>query len=133
MRKEVLDWLNAAEDDLNTARLLFENNVFYASAFYSQQAAEKALKSAEINVLKTSSQSHNLIELARKVGADEKTVSAARKLSPHYIISRYPRAASALPADLYSKVDAQELLTNAKEVFEWCEKSSVNFKDSSKE
>ncbi len=132
MRKEIFDWLNSAEDDLKTAEILLREKVFYASAFYSQQAAEKALKAIEIHILKTSSQSHNLIELAKKTGAPEKVVEAARKLSPHYIISRYPRAASALPADLYSSREAEELLNYAKVVFEWCEKNSANSGNSSK-
>ena len=94
-------------------------------------SAEKALKAIEIHKLKTSSQSHNLVELARQVEANEKVLAAARKLAPQYIISRYPRAASALPADLYSMEEASGLLEHAKAVFEWCEKNSANLKGSS--
>ncbi|MCR4335878.1 MAG: HEPN domain-containing protein [archaeon] len=124
MRKEVLDWLNAAEDDLNTAGILLEQGVFYASAFYSQQASEKALKGVYIYKFKKIALRHNIIGLASELNAPEKIVSACKKLNPHYVQSRYPDAANALPAESYDEEIAEELLAEAREVFKWSEKKT---------
>ncbi|MBI5884776.1 HEPN domain-containing protein [archaeon] len=121
VRKEVLDWLNSAEDDLNTAETLYREKIYYASAFYCQQAAEKALKAAFINEFKKSIQSHNLVEISRELKAPEEIISACRKLNPHYVQTRYPEAANAIPADVYDDEIVEELLEEAKKVFEWSE------------
>jgi HEPN domain-containing protein len=44
MKKEVKNWLDQAEHDIEVAEYNFEGNMLDAAAFYSQQAAEKALK-----------------------------------------------------------------------------------------
>ena len=124
MRKEVLDWLNAAEDDPETAKILFSQEVYYACAFYCQQASEKALKAIFILKNNKGSQLHNIIALAEDVSAPEKIVSACRKINPHYVQTRYPDAANAIPKDAYSDEMAEELLEKAKEVFEWAEKQT---------
>lgn len=121
MRKEVLDWLNSAGDDLKTARTLLENMVFYASAFYSQQAAEKALKAVHIHKLKKISTLHNIVEISREVGAPQEIVDSCRRLNPHYVQSRYPDAANAIPADVYDKKIADDLIEKSGKVLAWCE------------
>lgn len=85
MRKEVFDWLNAAEDDLNTAETLFSQKIFYACAFYCQQSAEKALKSVYILKMKKLVPLHNIIGLARELNSGDEILSACKKLNPHYI------------------------------------------------
>ena len=45
MKKEVKNWLEQAEHEIEVAEYNFEGNILDAAAFYSQQAAEKALKS----------------------------------------------------------------------------------------
>jgi HEPN domain-containing protein len=45
MKKEVKNWLEQAEHDIEVAEYNLEGNMLDAAAFYSQQAAEKALKS----------------------------------------------------------------------------------------
>jgi HEPN domain-containing protein len=122
MRKEIFDWLNAAEDDLETARILFSQGIYYACAFYCQQSAEKVLKAIHILIKKKGSSSHNLIFIAREIGAPEEIVSACRKLNSHYIQSRCPDAANAIPKDSYDEETAEELLEKSRDVFEWCEK-----------
>jgi hypothetical protein len=44
MREEAANNWAQAQEDLETARILLEAERFYASVFFSQQAAEKALK-----------------------------------------------------------------------------------------
>ena len=48
----------------------------------------------------------------------------AKKLNPHYVQLRYPDAANAIPKDAYDDEIAEELLEEAKKVFEWSEKST---------
>ncbi|MFH1391932.1 MAG: HEPN domain-containing protein [Candidatus Diapherotrites archaeon] len=124
MRKEIFDWLNAAEDDLHTSEVLLKQGIFYASAFYSQQAAEKALKGIFILKFKKAAIQHNIIGLARDIEAPTEIVSACKKLNPHYIQSRYPDAANALPAESYDEDISEELLEEAKKVFDWSEKKT---------
>jgi len=119
MRKEVLDWLNSAEDDLNTAKTLWREKVYYASSFYSQQGAEKALKAAYILKFKKTYPQHNISTLASELGAPEEIISASKRLNPHYVQTRYPDAANAIPSDNYDKKIAEELLKESEKVFEW--------------
>lgn len=123
-RKEVFDWFNSGEDDLETARILFEQEIYYACVFYCQQAAEKALKALYIFVKKKSTSSHNLISISQELNAPEKILAACKKLNPHYIQTRYPDAANAIPKDAYDDEMAEELLQKAREVFEWSEKQT---------
>src|SRR3989344_2520845 len=124
MRKEVFDWLNSAEDDLETAEVLFKQKVYYASAFYSQQAAEKSLKAAYISKFRKIAVKHNIIGFSRELSAPDEIQFACKKLNPHYVQSRYPDAANAIPKDAYDDEIAEELLEEAKKVFEWSEKST---------
>lgn len=43
-RKEAMRWLDQAKEDLDSARILLENQKYYMVCFLSQQIAEKALK-----------------------------------------------------------------------------------------
>jgi len=70
MRENVELWLKQSLEDLDTAKVLLNNNKYYASTFYSHQAAEKALKALLLNV--------------------EEIRKEALKLNPNYTISRYP-------------------------------------------
>ncbi len=122
MRKEVMDWLNSAEDDLETAETLFRQEIFYACAFYCQQGSEKALKALFIHKFKKGTQLHNLIGLARELGVPQEILSSTKRLNPHYVQTRYPDVANAIPKEAYDEEIAQELLEEAKKVFEWAEK-----------
>ena len=51
-------------------------------------------------------------------------IGQAKKLNPHYIQTRYPDAANAIPKDAYDEEIAEELIEKAKEVFEWSEKQT---------
>ena len=122
MRKEVMDWLNSAEDDLETAEVLLKQSVFYACAFYCQQSAEKALKALFIHRFRKGTALHNLIGLANELDVPAEILSSSKRLNPHYIQTRYPDVANAIPKDAYDDEIAGELLEEAKKVFEWTEK-----------
>lgn len=48
MREEYKNWINQAEADFRKAKILLDNNEFDGVAFFSQQTAEKSLKSVVI-------------------------------------------------------------------------------------
>ncbi|RLI72596.1 DNA-binding protein, partial [Archaeoglobales archaeon] len=45
MRREAKLWLMSAEDDIFDAELFFKETRYFRTAFFSQQAVEKAFKS----------------------------------------------------------------------------------------
>jgi len=122
MREEVRRlWLQALED-LKTAEVLLKAGRYYASVFFAQQAAEKALKAlytylrGELPPL-----THNLLELLRRLGVDsEDLIDAAADLTPEYIVTRYPNAASGIPAELYNERSAREHLEKARLIVNFC-------------
>jgi len=99
-----------------------EQGVYYASAFYAQQAAEKSLKAVYITQFKKMSVKHNIVSLSEEFGAPPEIRKACRKLNPHYVQARYPDAANAIPAEACDDEMAQELLEESRKVFGWSEK-----------
>ena len=118
------EWIEQALEDLDTAKVLLENAKYYASAFYSQQAVEKSLKSLIIHLGKDPGKTPSLTELIEMIEKEGVTVPTNIKedlmvLSPHFIISRYPDAANGVPFKQYSKSISEDLYNKAKEVVEW--------------
>ena len=60
--------------------------------------------------------------MAEKLSAPEEVYEAAAELSPDYIITRYPDAANAVPAKIYTKKSAEVHLKYGEEVIEWVRK-----------
>ncbi|QOJ79256.1 HEPN domain-containing protein [Infirmifilum lucidum] len=123
MREEAVRWFEQCLADLSTAEDLLRTAHYYAAAFYSQQAAEKALKALLIASGKAV-RTHDLVEMLDiierelRVSVDEIRADAS-KLTIHYVVSRYPDAANAVPARIYSREDAEDLLRRASRVVEW--------------
>lgn len=88
----VEDWIRQAEEDLDTARVLIEVKKYYASAYYSQQSAEKALKYLLLLHGKDPGKTHALVELSemieeeRIVEVDDQIKEDLMVLSPHFLI-----------------------------------------------
>ncbi|RDD52830.1 MAG: HEPN domain-containing protein [Candidatus Korarchaeota archaeon NZ13-K] len=114
-------WLQALED-LKTAEILLKVGRYYASVFFAQQAAEKALKALYIHLKRElPPHTHNLLELLRSLGVDrEDLVDAAADLTPEYIVTRYPNAAGGVPAELYNERSAREHLEKARLIVDYC-------------
>lgn len=121
MRPETLEWLRAAEDDIEDAKTLLRAGRYAGAAFHAHQAAEKALKAAIIELKRElPPKIHNLIALARRLGVDdEEILEALRRLNPHYRVSRYPDAANGVPMDVYSERIAGELIELSERVLSW--------------
>jgi HEPN domain-containing protein len=124
MRKESENLLKQAESDLKNAVLLFDNKAYDVVAFMSHQLAEKAVKAYIIEKKNdVPPKTHNLKELGDVADLPVKLSFYLRDLTPHYIVSRYPDATGGVPAEIYTKETAEQLLKKAREVFEWVKKA----------
>ncbi len=93
-REEGLRWLDQAEADLKTARDCVDDGNYYASAFFAQQAAEKALEGFLYTRGYRALITHSVLELleeAEKVQTGFRAfLDLGKELDRHYIGSRYP-------------------------------------------
>ena len=48
MKEEVKRWWNKAKDDLEKAKILFENKKYDGTVFFCQQSVEKGLKALSL-------------------------------------------------------------------------------------
>ena len=116
--REGLRWLEQAEADLKTAQDCLRDGNYYASAFFSQQLAEKGLKgilySQGFRALITHSVV-DLIEESSKFGGKFKEfIDLAKELDRHYIASRYPNFyPSGAPYRYYTEEMAKTCLSYA--------------------
>ena len=122
MRKESSRLWEQAQEDLDTADKLLNVGKYYASVFFAEQAAEKALKAMYLEEKRRVAFTHDLVELAEELGAPENVSHAAAELSPDYVTTRYPDAANALPAKLYHAASAELHLKLSREVIGWVKK-----------
>jgi HEPN domain-containing protein len=119
MRRESERLWEQAEEDLKTAEALIQADRYYASVFFSEQTAEKALKVVYLERKRRPAFTHDLVELAEELAADEHIRTAAAELSPDYLTTRYPDAANAVPARLYDRGSAELHLDHARKVLSW--------------
>jgi HEPN domain-containing protein len=120
MREEVENWWKQAERDLSSAKNAFKSKDYYLVAFLCQQTVEKALKALYIKKRRESpGQTHSLIFLGKSTDIPGKFYGALRRLSPDFVITRYPDAAHGLPYELYDEEIAKERMGLAKTVIEW--------------
>ena len=127
MRKEVELWIRQSEADMKTAKDCLKDKNYYACAFFAEQCAEKALKAYYIFSKKEiAPKTHNLFELASSLSLTKELISIARKLTPEFIITRYPDAAGGIPAELYDENSAGDSLKNAEAIFKWVKNNLEN-------
>ena len=118
MREESLKWLRQAEEDLKTAEACANAERFDASAFYSQQATEKALKAIQIQRLGRFGKIHDLLTLADSVEAPDEITECCVKLNSYYTITRYPDIGEPIAEET-----VKDLLGKAGKVVEWAKQT----------
>jgi HEPN domain-containing protein len=115
-----LTWLDQAKADMKTARDCLEDGNFYASAFFSQQAAGKALRgylySMGYRALITHSVTELLEEASRHQSAFGALLEFGRELDRHYLGSRYPNFYPSGPAYKYYSREVAERCINYAEL-----------------
>lgn len=119
--EEGLRWVDQARADLKTARDCIEDGNYYASAFFAQQSAEKALKgflySKGFRALLTHSVVDLLEEASKYDEAFKKFLDYGRELDRHYIGSRYPNFyPSGAPYRYYTREVAERCLSYAESI-----------------
>ncbi|MDJ0268966.1 MAG: HEPN domain-containing protein [Aigarchaeota archaeon] len=115
------DWMRMAEAALKQARDSIEDGNYWASCFFSHQAAEFSVKGflASKGVEARGHSIYDLIvkaeELSHKIAEELK--SYARNLDRHYLQSRYVNTYHVgAPVDYYRYEDAEKALREAGEV-----------------
>jgi HEPN domain-containing protein len=121
-RRVAMDFWSQARADLATAVTLLDAGVYYASVFFSQQAAEKALKAATSDKQQRSIKGHNLIQIANGLNAPVDIMNAAAELNPEFLLTRNPDSADGVPAQMYDKASARLHYRCAQDILDWAKK-----------
>ncbi len=125
MKKEVENWLNSAQYDLETAEHMFKAGRYIYTIFMCHLSLEKMLKAKVEEITgKTPPKTHNLRYLVKLSGLEppEEMFNFLSKLSDLSIPTRYPEDFGELMKS-YDKKPAKAYLTLTKEAFEWIRKS----------
>jgi len=109
-------WLEKAENDLNDAKYLIQDDRNNSAVVFLQQAVEKSLKSVMINRDQEIAYTHNLLELANKVNLPEHKTDYFAILNTLYTGARYPGA------DEEEIENITEIVENVEEVLKWTKK-----------
>jgi HEPN domain-containing protein len=119
VRHEAELLLEQGNEDIITADALIEAGRWYASVFFSHQAAEKYLKALHIAAKSDFLLTHDLMKLCKRLGAPMPVCEHARRLNVHYTTTRHPDLATGIPAELYDDTAACQYLAVAKEIAAW--------------
>ena len=119
--EEGLRWLDQAEADMKTANDCLKDGNYYASAFFSQQGAEKALKGFLYSRGYRALVTHSVVELLEESSKLESEfkgfLDQGKELDRHYIGSRYPNFyPSGAPYKYYTEEVAKRCLSYAESI-----------------
>lgn len=123
---EALRWLDTAEDDLDSARILKAEGKFAHSCFHAQQAGEKALKAVWYfsDADPWGHSIRKLIEDLEEIDAGlfqsvKSLTQAGTVLDRFYIATRYPNGLPEItPREAFFKEDAEACLESAGAIFQ---------------
>lgn len=119
LRKQAQAFWAQARADHATAVTLLDAGIYYASVFFSQQVAEKALKAAALNKQQKNPKGHHLIQIANSLDAPIEVMNAAAELNAEFLSSRNPDASEGVPAQIYDQESARIHLRAAEIVMGW--------------
>ncbi len=119
MRKITESWQKNAEDEYQTASLLFDHRRYRASCYHSQQCVEKALKAPLLEKGHRPPRTHDLVELRTRVRHLSYTIAPstddAAFLNSIYR-GRYPSEEGLLPAGEPTESHARRALDGARAI-----------------
>lgn len=116
-------WLESSKDDWKAFETLKSNGNYSLAVFHLQQSAEKTLKALCLKHGRPG-YTHSCLDLVKKtaeigIKVSEDIFAAAKRLDPHYILSRYPNGVGGIPRDYYDLKLVEEM--------ERCSKTIMNF------
>ncbi len=114
MKQETEKWIEQSEKDLKAAESSLHSENYEWASFQAHQATEKSLKALHIKKHKNFLKTHDLVLLSRKIDAPNNIVTLCSKINPSYLDTRYPDVPKS-----YSRIEAEEIVSFAKEVIEW--------------
>ena len=121
MRKATSAWVREAEEELESARVLYEHGRYKSACYHSQQSVEKGLKAIIIEGGRRPERSHDIVELRNTVtelGFDHGlSMEDAVYLNSIYK-GRYPTEEGLLPHGEPSKADTERAVMSAKSLIE---------------
>ena len=114
-RREALDWLAEAKNDLKRAQRALQHQDHAHACFMSQQACEKALKALHIALLRTTPpRTHDLTQLHHQLPDRAKlpapTADTLVEVSQYYVTARYPNAGLQRPSESITRTQATRAL-----------------------
>ena len=112
-------WEQQAREDLITAKVLLSVGRFYAAAFFSHQAAEKAIKWTIVRSEQEMPYTHSLERLASVCEMPALVLEAALNLAPEYGKAKCPYHAGGVPAKLCDAARAAECIRRAEQILNW--------------
>jgi HEPN domain-containing protein/predicted nucleotidyltransferase len=121
MRKVTENWLKDAQDELESASILFEHGKYRGTSYHSQQSVEKGLKSLILEKGERPEGIHDIVELFNKVTTLGWSLSFpmddAIFLNSIYK-GRYPTEEGLLPHGEPSEEDSEKALLTARKLMQ---------------
>lgn len=112
--------LTQGERDLeNAKKILVEVGAYEIVCFLCQQACEKMLKALYMKTYKRYIPTHSLIELAKALHVPSEIYNKLAILTPDYIVTRYPDAATTAPYEIFTLHIASYKIKLAEEIIYW--------------
>lgn len=123
MKPNTENWIDASDDDQDTAQHLFKKKKYLHCLFFCQQSIEKALKALYYEKHdKTPPRKHDLIALAEAADVFSELDDARKglfvSLSQYYLESRYTEDRKELLKNC-TKAVAEDSLNKTGEVLPW--------------
>ncbi len=121
--QDILEWIKLSEYDLETARAMQKTGRYLYVLFCCQQAIEKRLKAALINITNEfPPKTHDLDKLIEltKIALTTEQRLFLRKLTAYYIETRYPEEVKELSKKV-TKILANTYLKDSEEVIKCIE------------
>lgn len=121
MEEDIKYWVDLADYDLETAKVMLDSGRYIYVLFMCQQAIEKILKAHVVRTTqKFPPRLHNLVRLLElsELILDEENKKFLEKLNYYYISSRYPEDRKELAKEVNKQL-AREYYNNSEELFKW--------------